>query len=434
VAAAAWVVRQAHRLCAAARSRTPPASLPEPDPASVLVDFGRRGFLQTATVAAGTLPFVCGGYGFVIGRRQYQVSEVALLVGGLPPGFEGLRIVQLSDIHIGSYMSASEVGRIVGMANELAADLAVVTILSPGQAIRCATASASFHGCAPVGVWGCNGNHEIYAGAEGVAAGLFARHGMHLLRQENVELVRHGQSLNLIGVDYQRPRNAQDRPLAMLDGLEPLLRRDMPNILLSHNPNAFPRAAELGVELTLAGHTHGGQVKVEILEDWVSPARFLTRYIAGLFERPLGAAAELEDEQAWAAAPARPASLLYVNRGLGTIFAPIRLGVPPEIFLLRCAAHNCSTLARLSLPLRVVCARCHNTFLHGQCGALADGELWGNSWVFVMRGWTNGWRRPARTGPAMCPRCIWRARVWSRKRWSTWPGARRLSRNWCAAK
>jgi len=335
VAIAAWVGRQAHRLWAAARSRTRPASLPEPDPASVPVDFGRRGFLQTATVVAGALPFVCGGYGFVIGRRQYQVSEVTLPVRGLPPGFDGLRIVQLSDIHIGSYMSASEVRRIVGMANELGADLAVVTgdfITGAGDPLRDCIAEISLLRV-PLGVWGCNGNHEIYAGAEGIAANLFARHGMHLLRQENVELVRHGQSLNLIGVDYQRPRDAQDRPLAMLDGLEPLLRRDMPNILLSHNPNAFPRAAELGVELTLAGHTHGGQVKVEILEDWVSPARFLTRYIAGLFQRPLGASAALQDEQAWAAAPARPASLLYVNRGLGTIFAPLRLGVPPEISL-----------------------------------------------------------------------------------------------------
>ena len=335
VAAAAWVGRQAHRLWTAARSRMRPSSSPEPAPASAPVDFGRRGFLQTATVVAGALPFVCGGYGFAIGRRRYQVSEVALPVSGLQPGLEGLRIVQLSDIHIGSYMSASEVRRIVEMANELGADLAVVTgdfVTGASDPLRDCIGELS-RLRAPLGVWGCNGNHEIHAGAEGAAAELFRRNGMGLLRQENVELVRHGQSLNLIGVDYQRPRDAEDRLLPMLDGLEPLLRRDMPNLLLSHNPNAFPRAAELGIDVMLAGHTHGGQVKVEILDDWVSPARFLTRYIAGLFGRPRGAAAELEDEQAWAAAPARPASLLYVNRGLGTIFAPLRLGVPPEISL-----------------------------------------------------------------------------------------------------
>jgi len=335
VAAAAWVGRQAQRLWAARKSARP-GNLAEAAPAPDPVDLGRRGFLQTATVAAGVLPFVCGGYGFAIGRRQYQVSEVALPVNGLQPGLEGLRIVQLSDIHIGSYMSAAEVRRIVAMANELGADLAVVTgdfVTGASDPLRdCVSELSRLR--APLGVWGCNGNHEIYGGAESVAAELFRQDGMCLLRQENVELVRHGHSLNLIGVDYQRPRDAEDRPLPMLHGLEPLLRRDMPNILLSHNPNAFPRAAELGIELTLAGHTHGGQVKVEILDQMVSPARFLTRYIAGRFERPLGAAAELEDEQAWAAAaPARPASLLYVNCGLGTIFAPLRLGVPPEISL-----------------------------------------------------------------------------------------------------
>jgi len=334
VAVAGWAWRQASRMWLSAQRPSETAGSPTSEPEPVLVDRSRRGFLQTASLVAGALPFACGGYGFFIGRRQYQVRQVELPVSGWQPGLEGLRIVQLSDIHIGSYMSVSDVRRVVGMANELGADLAVVTgdfLTGAGDPLEACIGELS-RLRAPLGVWGCNGNHEIYAGAESVASALFARHGMHMLRQENVEIVRHRQSFNLIGVDYQRPRDLEDRPLRMLDGVESLRRRDMPNILLSHNPNAFPRAAEMGIEVMLAGHTHGGQVTVEILDHRVSPARFLTRYIAGLFQRPLGAAAELEDEQAWAAA-ARPASLLYVNRGLGTIFAPIRLGVPPEISL-----------------------------------------------------------------------------------------------------
>jgi predicted MPP superfamily phosphohydrolase len=236
-------------------------------------------------------------------------------------------------------MSAAEVARVVGMANELKPDLVVVT----GDFVTGAT--DPLEDCirelsrleAPLGVWGCNGNHEIYAEAEGATAQLFARRGMSVLRQENVELVRHWQSFNLIGVDYQRPRGFDDRPLPMLAGVEPLIRRDMPNILLSHNPNAFPRAAELGVELTLAGHTHGGQVRFELLYPGMSPARLLTPYVAGVFKRPLGAPSLVEDEQSWLAAAGgagQPqAALLYVNSGLGTIFAPVRLGVPPEISL-----------------------------------------------------------------------------------------------------
>src|SRR5262249_53934451 len=69
--------------------------------------------------------------------------------------------------------------------------------------------------------------------------------------------------------------------------IEPLVRRDMPNILLSHNPNSFNRAAELGIEVSLAGHTHGGQIQVEILDHRLSPARFISDYVAGMYPRRL---------------------------------------------------------------------------------------------------------------------------------------------------
>jgi predicted MPP superfamily phosphohydrolase len=117
------------------------------------------------------------------------------------------------------------------------------------------------------------------------------------------------------------------------------VRRDIPNILLSHNPNSFPRAAELGIELMLTGHTHGGQVRVEILDHDFSPAHFMTPYVAGLYKRPLGCDSALGDQEVSIATSAAPAALVYVNGGLGTIGAPVRLGVPPEISLLtlRCA-------------------------------------------------------------------------------------------------
>lgn len=305
------------------------------------IDLDRRRFVQGTAAIAGAIPFGVGAYGFFIGRRDYRVHELDLPVNGLPRELEGLRIAQLSDIHIGSYMSAADVRRAVGMANDLNPDLSVVTgdfVTGPNDPLAaCISELARLR--APLGVWGCNGNHEIYANAQEKAAELFARHGMKLLRQESAELGWSGASFNLIGVDYQLARSFRGRPLTMLARAGALVRRDVPNILLSHNPNSFPRAAELGIELMLTGHTHGGQVRVEILNHTFSPARFLTRYIAGLYKRPLGSISEMKDEEAWSAAPSAPAALVYVNRGLGTIGAPVRLGVPPEISLLtlRCA-------------------------------------------------------------------------------------------------
>ncbi len=82
---------------------------------------------------------------------------------------------------------------------------------------------------------------------------------------------------NLLGVDYQRDHMTRgERTGPMLAEIEHLVRRDMPNVLLSHNPNSFHRAAELGIELSLAGHTHGGQVKFEIVDHSVSPARLIS--------------------------------------------------------------------------------------------------------------------------------------------------------------
>jgi predicted MPP superfamily phosphohydrolase len=179
---------------------------------------------------------------------------------------------------------------------------------------------------APLGTFGCNGNHEIYAKAEDAAQRLFAEAGMKLLRRENAILSFHGARLNLIGVDYQRERSPNGRKVQLLAGVDELVRPDLPNILLSHNPNSFNRAAELGIELSLAGHTHGGQVQVEILDHHLSPARFITDYIAGMYSRPMGGA-NSADRSA-------KSSRLYVNRGLGTVGAPVRLGVPPEITLI----------------------------------------------------------------------------------------------------
>src|SRR5882672_1872868 len=301
------------------------------------INHSRRYFFQAAGVFAGAVPFVSGTYGFVAERFRFYVREVEIPIANLPPALDGLRITQLSDIHIGSYMPAAQVRRAVGMANELKGDLAVVTgdfVTGRTDPLEdCITELSRLY--APLGVWGCNGNHEIYARAEEKSAELFHKFGMKLLRQENAELRWQGSAINLLGVDYQRQRDAEDNRMPMLVGVESLVRRDVPNILLSHNPNSFPKAAQLGIDLSLAGHTHGGQVRVELLDHRWSPADFFTPYVAGLYRRPLFAQSGQDDSEFRDFRPAStlqsPTSSIYVNRGLGTIGAPVRLGVPPEI-------------------------------------------------------------------------------------------------------
>ena len=294
----------------------------------------RRTFFQYTAALAASVPFFAATYGFAAGRLRYTVERVDVPIANLPPELDGLRIAQLSDIHIGDYMPPHEIARAVDMANELRPDISFVTgdfVSSEGDPLAaCVNELSRLR--APLGVWGCNGNHEIYAGVEDDAERLFHEKGMRLLRASSQVIEHNGGRFNLMGVDYQRDsmtRGGATGP--MLREVEPLIRRDMPNVLLSHNPNSFHRAAELGIELSLAGHTHGGQVKVEIVDHFVSPARLISPFVAGLYRLPM---TNEKGSAASAASNGIHKAALYVNRGLGTFGFPVRLGVPPEITLL----------------------------------------------------------------------------------------------------
>ena len=295
----------------------------------------RRTFFQYAAAFAGSFPFLAATYGFAAGRLRYSVVRVDVPIANIPRELDGLRIAQLSDIHIGDYMPPNEIARAVDMANALNPDISFVTgdfVSGEGDPLDvCITELSRLR--APLGVWGCNGNHEIYAGVEDDAERLFREKGMRLLRARNEIVERNGARFNLIGVDYQRDhmvRSEDVRPGPMLQEIESLVRRDMPNVLLSHNPNSFHRAAELGIELSLAGHTHGGQVKFEIVDHDITPARLISPFVAGLYRLPMSGNGHADGNGSQKSALAA----LYVNRGLGTFGFPVRIGVPPEITLL----------------------------------------------------------------------------------------------------
>jgi hypothetical protein len=158
---------------------------------------------------------------------------------------------------------------------------------------------------APHGIFGCLGNHESVTETEESITRLFASHGIRILRQERAPIRLRGETLNLIGVDDS---------LTELHVIAPLVMPDTVNILLVHYPTDFDRAVELGIDLTLAGHTHGGQLSLEFVRRGLSLARLETPYVSGWYETPGGQ--------------------LYVNRGIGTTALPIRLGARPEITVL----------------------------------------------------------------------------------------------------
>jgi len=272
---------------------------------------GRRGFLKAAGGALAGLPLGAAGYGVLIERLDLRPVEVELPVEGLPEDLDGLRIAQITDIHLGPFFGEEDLRRAVEMANHWRPHLAVVTgdLVSSrdGPLEACLRHLARLK--AEAGVLGCHGNHESYAGLEQRASQLGARSGIAFLRGERRQL-RFGRAcLNVAGVDYQ-PRH---RPYLREAGR--LAASGATNLLLSHNPDVFPIAARQGFHLTLAGHTHGGQINFEISREGWNVARFWTPFVYGAYR--LGSAS------------------LFVSRGLGTVGMPLRLGAPPEVALIR---------------------------------------------------------------------------------------------------
>jgi hypothetical protein len=286
-------------------------------PLSNPVSLARRRFLERTALAVTTSPFVAGAYGMFYERLNLEISHRRIKIPRLPRAFEGFRIAQLSDIHIGPFMAAEEIRRYVGIANELKPDLVALTgdFVTWDPSTQSAVVDVLAGVKAPFGVYGCLGNHEMWATVEDSITRLFARRDIRILRGERALISSGGEVINLLGVDYQTrsPMGPRGQRLVQeyLQGVDRLTAPGTANILLSHNPNTFDRAAELGIDLSLAGHTHGGQLTLEFVHRGLSPSRLITPYVRGWFEKPGGQ--------------------LYVNRGIGTIFVPIRFGAPPEI-------------------------------------------------------------------------------------------------------
>jgi uncharacterized protein len=286
-------------------------------PLDTAVDTSRRRLLSAAGGAVLAAPFAVLGYGVLVERLDFHVREVDVPIPTLPPDLEGIRILQISDIHLSPFLSEKDLARVIDASNELRPHIAAITgdlITERGDPLDAAIRQLA-RLRADSGLYGCMGNHEQFARVQDYTERAAGRVGIRFLRRAAVPLRFGSATLNLAGLDYQ---SKAEKP-RYLRGTERFLVPGALNVLLQHNPDTFPAAARAGYNLLLAGHTHGGQVTIEILDESISPARFFTPYVYGLYPSPDG----------------RPGIYAYVTRGIGTIAIPARVGAPPEIALLR---------------------------------------------------------------------------------------------------
>lgn len=282
----------------------------------------RSEFLRRVGWSAASIPFVAVGYGVFRSLYDFEVRHVQVPLARLPAALDGVRIAQISDLHAGSFFSERPVRNVVEILNELRPDLIAFTgdfVNHDAAELRIAVPHLKKLR-REIGAFACLGNHDHYAHMPDVvrAAG---ETPFRLLVNANDALTVDGSRIFVIGTDNTGfNQRYADLPKAT-DGIP---RREEPDlrILLAHDPSYWEQARLMrpDVDLTLAGHTHGGQVGFEF-----GPLRWSLARIA--YDRWAGLYAEARADDGGP-------QYLYVNRGLGTVGPPIRIGVRPEITVL----------------------------------------------------------------------------------------------------
>ncbi|PWB47278.1 MAG: hypothetical protein C3F12_04690 [Candidatus Methylomirabilota bacterium] len=272
-------------------------------------DSSRRIFMQTSLGALAATPVLISGYGAAYASNGWEVEEVHLPLSSNRPFSPPLKVVQVSDIHSGLFMTPAQMRQCAEAIRRLEPDLFVLT----GDFI--ANSAADLPPCieemarveSRYGSFAVLGNHDLWYGKPAQIIVAFEEAGISVLHNAHRIVDTEGGPIAIAGIDDLRVgRPDLD---GALDGLNPTT----PAILLSHRPEIFPQAAARNIALTLSGHYHGGQIKLSALGLSVSLAHLLSSYPEGLYRQGR--------------------SHLYVNRGLGTTGTPVRVNVRPEITL-----------------------------------------------------------------------------------------------------
>jgi len=246
------------------------------------------------------------------GTRRLVVRRLDVRVDDLPAGLEGMRIAQVSDLHVGPHTSRRHLARVAAAVHDARPDLIAITGDQVDDYARDVEPFAeAFRGLsAPLGVFAIPGNHDVYAGWPAVHRGLAAM-GITVLVNRAVPLERNGARFWVAGTGD--PAGRRGNPVA--PDIERTLAAVPPGdftLALAHNPALWPALAERGVELTLSGHTHYGQIAIPQL-GWSLASAFL-EHSMGRYQRQ--------------------GSQLYINPGTNYWGIPFRLGTPPEVTVL----------------------------------------------------------------------------------------------------
>lgn len=255
-----------------------------------------------------------------------RVKEYRVGIPNWRPSIQGLRVAVLADLHVGSPLNGLDnLRRVVQLTNAAKPDI----ILLPGDFVIHRMIGATFVPpdqiaaelavlTAPLGVFGAMGNNDRSFDPGGVA-NAFAEKGIRLLEDEAAEVVSSRGRFWLVGIsDWWTGPHDVRKALAKVPPQAPLL-------IFTHNPDVFPTLPD-GFSLTVAGHTHGGQVNVPLLGRLVVPSRYGRRFAAGhVVENGLH---------------------LFVSTGIGTSIMPLRFRVPPEITVLILSSETSHPTAR----------------------------------------------------------------------------------------
>lgn len=268
----------------------------------------RREFIRAIAWTSFSLGLGGTSYATLWEPTWVKIERIPLYYPNLHPDLEGIKILQLSDIHLSKVVSRPYVRHCIQMANQLKPDIILLTgdYVTRVKKYIHPVAEELGHLKSPLGTYAVLGNHDYWTHGPMIKTAL-RKAGIKVLVNQHTRIQVGDTELWVLGVDdlwagvFDLNKTFTGTPA------------DRFRILLMHNPDEFEEAAEYNPDLILSGHTHGGQVAIPFYGPIMTPSRHGNLYASGLFQKNT--------------------TVMYVNQGLGLIAPPVRLGVRPEISL-----------------------------------------------------------------------------------------------------